>query len=34
MDKGSIVEVAEPETFFQAPKNERTREFLGKILHH
>ena len=34
MDKGSIVEVAEPETFFKAPKNERTREFLGKILHH
>lgn len=34
MDKGSIVEVAEPETFFSAPKNDRTREFLGKILHH
>ena len=34
MDKGAIVEVAEPETFFTAPKNERTREFLSKILHH
>src|SRR5438105_845032 len=34
MDKGNIVEVAEPETFFTAPKNDRTREFLGKILHH
>jgi polar amino acid transport system ATP-binding protein len=34
IDKGAIVEVAEPETFFTAPKNERTREFLGKILHH
>jgi polar amino acid transport system ATP-binding protein len=34
IDKGSIVEVAEPETFFTSPKNERTREFLGKILHH
>ena len=34
MDKGSIVEVAEPETFFKAPANDRTREFLGKILHH
>jgi polar amino acid transport system ATP-binding protein len=34
MDKGNIVEVADPETFFTAPKNERTREFLGKILHH
>ena len=34
MDKGSIVEVAEPETFFKAPANDRTREFLGQILHH
>lgn len=34
MDKGAIVEVAEPETFFKNPSNERTREFLGKILHH
>ena len=34
MDKGSIVEVSEPETFFKNPSNERTREFLGKILHH
>ncbi|MBA2675175.1 amino acid ABC transporter ATP-binding protein [Ramlibacter sp.] len=34
MDKGAILEVAEPEIFFQAPKNDRTREFLGKILHH
>jgi polar amino acid transport system ATP-binding protein len=34
IDKGVIVEVATPETFFTAPKNERTREFLGKILHH
>ncbi len=34
IDKGVIVEVAEPEAFFTTPKNERTREFLGKILHH
>jgi polar amino acid transport system ATP-binding protein len=34
IDKGVIVEVAEPEAFFTAPRNERTREFLGKILHH
>ena len=34
MDKGAIVEVADPETFFNTPQNERTREFLGKILHH
>ena len=34
MDKGAIVEVAEPEAFFKNPSNARTREFLGKILHH
>lgn len=34
IDKGVIVEVAAPEAFFTAPKNERTREFLGKILQH
>ena len=34
IDKGLIVEVSEPDTFFTAPKNERTREFLCKILHH
>lgn len=34
MDKGVIVEVAKPETFFTDPKSDRTREFLGKILHH
>jgi polar amino acid transport system ATP-binding protein len=34
MDKGVIVEVAKPEAFFTAPKSDRTREFLGKILHH
>jgi polar amino acid transport system ATP-binding protein len=34
MDKGAIVEVAEPEVFFKDPKSDRAREFLGKILHH
>ncbi len=34
MDKGALVEVAEPEPFFTASKNERTREFLSKILQH
>jgi polar amino acid transport system ATP-binding protein len=34
IDKGVMVEVAKPETFFTAPQSERTREFLGKILHH
>lgn len=34
IDKGLIVEISKPEDFFTAPKSERTREFLGKILHH
>jgi ABC-type polar amino acid transport system ATPase subunit len=34
MDAGEIVEAAEPEEFFAAPKSERTRSFLGQILHH
>ena len=34
MDKGAIVEVADPDTFFNAPQNARSREFLGKILRH
>ena len=31
---GQIVEVADPETFFTAPKTQRCRDFLNKILHH
>jgi polar amino acid transport system ATP-binding protein len=31
MDRGEIVEAAPPETFFNAPKHERTRAFLGQI---
>ena len=34
MDRGEIVEMAEPEVFFANPKNERTRSFLGQILHN
>ena len=34
MDKGEIVEEAAPETFFTAPKNERTRLFLSQVLGH
>ncbi|TCR67128.1 amino acid ABC transporter ATP-binding protein [Bosea sp. BK604] len=33
MDAGEIVEVAPPETFFSNPRSERTRKFLGQILH-
>jgi len=34
MDRGEIVEQNEPEEFFAHPKNERTKTFLGQILHH
>ena len=34
MDKGEIVEEAPPETFFTAPKNDRTKLFLSQILGH
>ena len=33
-DEGQIIEDAEPETFFNDPKNERTCTFLSRILHH
>jgi len=33
MDRGSIVEDAEGEAFFAAPKSERAREFLARIIH-
>lgn len=32
MDQGQIVEENDPETFFSAPKNERTQTFLNQIL--
>jgi ABC-type polar amino acid transport system ATPase subunit len=32
MDEGQIVEVAPPEAFFEAPRHERTKAFLSKIL--
>jgi glutamate transport system ATP-binding protein len=34
MDGGTIVEEADPETFFTAPKSERAQDFLSKILTH
>lgn len=34
MDGGLIVEEADPETFFTAPRSERARDFLSKILTH
>ncbi|WP_280267250.1 amino acid ABC transporter ATP-binding protein [Nocardia wallacei] len=34
MADGLIVEDSDPETFFSAPKSERAKDFLGKILSH
>jgi general L-amino acid transport system ATP-binding protein len=34
MDKGEIVEMGPPSTFFTNPKSERTKAFLGQILNH
>jgi polar amino acid transport system ATP-binding protein len=34
MDEGRIVEEAAPDAFFDRPRNERTRQFLSKILAH
>ncbi len=34
MDAGQILETAPPAEFFDAPKHERTRAFLGRILNH
>jgi glutamate/aspartate transport system ATP-binding protein len=33
MDRGSIVEEADPETFFHAPRTERAKGFLRQIIH-
>ena len=34
MDRGSIIESGDPESFFNNPKSDRTRDFLSKVLHH
>jgi len=34
MDSGEIVEQADPETFFNNPKSERLKKFLGQVLLH
>jgi ABC-type polar amino acid transport system ATPase subunit len=34
MDGGQLIEEGDPATFFAAPKSERTRLFLSKILSH
>jgi ABC-type polar amino acid transport system ATPase subunit len=34
MDQGCLVEDAPPAQFFSAPRSERCRSFLERILHH
>jgi polar amino acid transport system ATP-binding protein len=34
MDKGQVVEEGPPKQIFDAPRTERAREFVGKILRH
>lgn len=34
MADGSIIEDTDPDTFFTAPKSDRAKDFLGKILGH
>jgi len=34
MDHGKIVEESDPETFFTAPRSDRGKDFLSKILSH
>jgi polar amino acid transport system ATP-binding protein len=34
MDRGAIIESGKPDSFFKNPENERTRDFLSKVLHH
>ena len=33
MDRGSIVEEGDPDTFFSAPRTERAKSFLNQIIH-
>jgi general L-amino acid transport system ATP-binding protein len=34
MAEGAIIESGSPAQFFENPKSERTRQFLGQILEH
>jgi glutamate transport system ATP-binding protein len=34
MDGGRVVEVQPPEAFFAAPRSDRAKDFLSKILSH
>jgi len=34
MDQGKVIEIGEPQQIFTAPRESRTRDFVGKILKH
>lgn len=34
LDQGRILETGTPQEFFEAPRTERARDFLSKILSH
>ena len=34
MDEGEIIEVADPESFFNAPESDRAKQFLSQLLGH
>jgi glutamate transport system ATP-binding protein len=34
MDEGRVVEAATPQEFFSAPRSDRAKDFLSKILSH
>ena len=34
MDDGRLVEAAKPQEFFSAPRSDRAKDFLSKILSH
>jgi glutamate transport system ATP-binding protein len=34
MDGGAVIESAQPAVFFESPRSERAKDFLGKILNH
>jgi general L-amino acid transport system ATP-binding protein len=33
MDEGEIVEINAPQSFFESPRHERTKQFLSQVLH-
>jgi ABC-type polar amino acid transport system ATPase subunit len=34
MDEGEIIEVADPESFFNAPESDRAKMFLSQLMGH